>query len=318
MTRSGNRSNTWKRSRSSILREAQRFSGVIGVDYGYLYKKGERTRDVGVRFHVQSKRPLQEITAGQVLPTSLNGLPCDVLQASYSLCASPLASCDPIQPGVSVGNLNQFSTGTLGLLVTDKLTGRPAILSNWHVLCGSTQANPGDVLIQPGAQHMGTRPPRPIARLERWLPLATGFDAAIGLLDPGVNWKQELFGTLIVIKGIVNPKHGMKLAKFGSMSGLTRCVVDGVDGMYTIDYSSCGDVARSMGGIMLRSDPQFQTPEISLEGDSGAVWTDEQGRAVALLFAGEDGRGPTAEYALAHPIERIFDLLQIEPLSAYG
>jgi hypothetical protein len=304
----------WEKARSSILRLSQRYRDVTGVDYGYLYKNGTRTRRVGVRFHVKSKRPLQELAPTQVLPTSVNGLPCDVLQASYSLCASPQDPCNPLQTGVSVGNFTRGSTGTLGLLVRDKLTGRPAILSNWHVLCGSTQAHSGDVLVQPGPLHMGSRPPRPVASLERWLPLATGFDAAIGVLHPEIEWKQELFGTFIAVDGIAEPARGMRLTKFGAMSGFTHGVVDGVDGAYVIDYSGCGDVARSMDGVLLRRDARFPALEISLEGDSGAVWVDAQGRAVALLFAGEDGRGPTAEYALAHPIDRVFALLQVESL----
>ncbi|TXG87260.1 MAG: hypothetical protein E6R14_01695 [Thermomicrobiales bacterium] len=170
------------------------------------------------------------------------------------------------------------------------------------------------MLVQPGPLHTGSRAPRGIARLERWLPLATGFDAAIGVLDPGLQWTHELFDTAINVVGVATPKQGMRLVKFGAMSGLTHGVIDGVDGAYVIDYSSCGDLARSMDGVMLRRDLRVTAPEISLAGDSGAVWVDEQGRAVAMLFAGEDGQGATAEYALAHPIERVFALLQVEPL----
>lgn len=304
----------WDESRASILRLALRYKNVSGVDYGYLYKNDKKTRRLGVRFHVQLKRPLQDLEPSEVLPTSLKGLQCDVLQATYSIYRSPQDLCNPLLSGVSVGNFNRSSTGTLGLIVRDRLTGSPAILSNWHVLCGSTQARPGDVLVQPGPLHIGSRPPRKVARLERWLPLATGFDAAIGLLNPEIQWDKALFNSSIIIKGIATPTKGMRLGKFGAVSGFTRCVVDGIGGSYVIDYSGCGDVPRSMDGVMLRRDPQFQEPEVSLSGDSGAVWLDTRGRAVALLFAGEDGRGPTAEYALAHPIERVFELLQVEPL----
>lgn len=147
-----------------------------------------------------------------------------------------------------------------------------------------------------------------------WLPLATGLDVAVGLLEPGIEWKQELFNTFIAVSGMATPKQGAPLTKFGAMSHLTYGKVDGVDGAYVIDYSGYGDLVRAMDGIMLRIDPKFPTQEISLQGDSGAVWVDKQGRAVALLFAGGDSCGPTAEYALAHPVERIFELLQVEPL----
>jgi hypothetical protein len=314
MTRTGVDLATWETARSSILRLAQRHAGVTGVDYGYLYRNGVRTRRRGVRFHVQTKLPVEELAATQVLPSTIAGLPCDVLQAAYSPSASPQGPCHPLQLGVSIGNLDQDSTGTLGLLVRDRLSGKAAILSNWHVLCGSTQARVGNVLVQPGPRHMGSGAPRPVAQLERWLPPSTGLDAAIGLLEPGVLWEQALFGGLIAVKGVVSPRLGMKLAKFGAMSNLTQGVVDGARGAYVIDYSACGDGVRAMDGVRLTRDVQSPTDEISLEGDSGAVWVDRSGRAAALHFAGEDGRGPTAEYALAHPIERVFALLHVEPL----
>lgn len=305
----------WEKARSTILRFAQRYEGVGGVDYGYVYKNGIRTRRLGVRFHVRRKLALEEIAPTQVLPSSLHGLPCDVLQASYSLCGSPHDACDPIQPGISVGNFDQHSTGTLGLVVRDRLTGREAILSNWHVLCGSTKAVSGNLLVQPGPRHIGSRSPRVVARLERWLPLSTGLDAAIGLLEPGINWRQELFDSVVAVSGVTAPKAGMELKKFGSTSNLTHGVVDGMTGAYLINYSGYGDVARFMDGIILRGGGQPASQEISLEGDSGAVWVDGKGRAVALLFAGEDGLGPTAEYSLAHPIEKVLNLLQVDPIS---
>lgn len=305
----------WEKARSTILRIAQRYEGVGGVDFGYVYKNGLRTRRLGVRFHVRRKLSLEDIAPNQVLPSSMSGLVCDVLQASYSLCGSPQDACDPMQLGVSVGNFDQHSTGTLGLVVRDKLTGREAILSNWHVLCGSTNAVSGNLLVQPGPGHMGSRSPRVVARLERWLPLNTGLDAAIGLLEPGINWRQELFDSVVAINGMTTPKAGMNLIKFGAMSNLTHGIIDGVTGAYLLDYSGYGDVPRYMDGIMLRGSGEPPSHEISLEGDSGAVWVDKQGRAVAMLFAGEDGLGPTAEYSLAHPIERIFNLLRLEPIS---
>jgi hypothetical protein len=139
-------------------------------------------------------------------------------------------------------------------------------------------------------------------------------DAAIGIRDPAIDATNPLFGSAAPIKGVARPRTGMPLAKFGAMTQFTHGVVDGVDGAYLLDYSGRGDAARQMDGVMIRRDPQFSELEISLEGDSGAVWVDSKRRAVALLFAGEDGVGPTAEYALAHSIERVFSLLQVQPL----
>ncbi|KQP12068.1 hypothetical protein ASF45_32195 [Pseudorhodoferax sp. Leaf265] len=284
------------------------------MDYGYIYKGGQRTRRLGARFHVKLKRPIEEVPASEVLPTSVDGLPCDVIQASYDLLSSPQAICNPVQLGVSVGNLQRGSTGTVGLIVRDMVSGKPVILSNWHVLCGNVQARAGDVLVQPGPHHIGNAAPRPVAHLTRWLPLSTGYDAAIGILDPATNATNNLFGTAVAVKGAAPPRTGMSLIKFGALTRATHGVVDGVNGSYVLDYSGRGDAARQMDGVMIRRDARFPEAEISLEGDSGAIWVDSKNRAVALLFAGEDGVGPTAEYALAHSIDRVFSLLQLQPL----
>lgn len=67
-----------------------------------------------------------------------------------------------------------------------------------------------------------------------------------------------------------------------------------------------------MDGIRLRRDPDYPETEISLAGDFGAVWVNaETGRAVGLHFGGEDSLGPSEEYALAHPIRRVLELLSI-------
>ncbi|WP_422418400.1 hypothetical protein [Pseudomonas sp. GZD-222] len=305
---------TWLESKSAIIRLAQRYEGLTGVDYGYIYKNGFPLKTLGVRFHVRTKQPLSEVSETQLLPTSLYGLKCDVVQASYSICGSPQQPCDPVQPGVSIGNYSRGSTGTLGLLVRDKLTKRPAILSNWHVLYGNMAAGSLDEIIQPGPFHMGSSSPRIVGHPERCLPLSTGIDAAIALLNPETNWDPEIFSGLVKVTGVALPKIGMELEKYGAMTEFTHGVVDGAEGPFSINYSYADDAWRSMDAIRIRVNKKYPEEEISLEGDSGAVWFDAEGRAVALLFAGEDGLGATAEYALAHPIAKVFNLLKVEPI----
>ena len=67
-----------------------------------------------------------------------------------------------------------------------------------------------------------------------------------------------------------------------------------------------------MDGVRLIVDPTAAEDEISLAGDSGAVWVDvATNHAVGLHFAGEDGLGPLAEYALAHSMPRVLSALQL-------
>lgn len=55
---------------------------------------------------------------------------------------------NPIQPGISVSHIDG-TAGTLGGIVYDADTGAPCILSNWHVLHGSS-GETGNVIVQPG------------------------------------------------------------------------------------------------------------------------------------------------------------------------
>src|SRR5262245_35174469 len=163
--------------------------GIQGIDFGFLYANGRRrSRYNGIRFHVRRKLPLNELPASVLLPEKINSVPCDVIEAAYEPHASAVEAIDPIQPGVSVGNVARQSTGSLGALVRDLSSGSLCVLSNWHVLCGSVQAISGEPISQPGPRHLGNRPPRVVARLLRWSDLSHGIDAAVGLVDPQIGF----------------------------------------------------------------------------------------------------------------------------------
>lgn len=291
-------------------RSINRLAGVNGVDFGLTYKNGLSRGRYGVRFHVEKKVPLDQLKSEQRIPDKLNEVPCDVVEASYQLHGqSPRTAFDPIRPGISVGNLPRNKTGTLGLIVADRETGDRCILGNWHVLAGSSQSISGEVITQPGPRHLGSNPPRIIAELLRWTDLSHGYDAAVAKVKENVASINLGLGTEISPINLAEATVRMKLVKNGVSSGLTNAVVDGVEGTYKVTYDG---VERWMDGIRLVPDTDGSVDEVSLEGDSGAVWFDPVKRtAVALHFAGEDGLGPLAEYGLAHPIIRVFDLLDI-------
>jgi len=298
---------------SKALRLGRARTGVVGVDYGFVYQHDERLKKRGIRFHVAQKLPLTELPPEHVLPSELDDVRCDVVEARYSLHGNPREQCDPLQLGVSVGNVQRFTTGTMGYCVRDRYSGRPGFVSNWHVLCGSPDARASEPISQPGPMHQGTSPARIAATVERFTALDVGCDAALALLVPGVEQGQSLFENGLGISGSELPRLGTHLLKFGATSLLTHGLIDGVDGSYQVDYSAFGDTKRWIDGIRIVVDPAHPEPEISLAGDSGAAWVNPETRkAVAMHFGGEDGLGPTAEYALALPIRRVLELLDLE------
>jgi hypothetical protein len=303
---------SWQASLAAAKRLALRFPGVTGVDYGYKYNSGVRTAQLCVRFHVSRKRPLDALRPHEVLPTEIGAVDCDVVQARYAPHASPRMRVDPLRPGVSIGNVARRSTGTLGAIVREAGSGRLCLLSNWHVLCGALGAQPGETISQPGPLHLGSGPARPVASLERWLDLRQGCDVAIAVLSAGVANDGSIFDIGIHIGGVEEPSLGLVLVKAGAASGVTHAMIDGIDGAFELDYSGYGDQKRWMDGCRLVPDPDRRDDEISVVGDSGAIWINPETQgAVALHVAGEDGVGPTAEYAIAHPLSRIFGLLDL-------
>ncbi|MGC2494113.1 hypothetical protein [Candidatus Binatus sp.] len=306
--------------RTEALAHAKRIAmavGVTGVDFGVIYKGGQRTRRLGIRFHVAVKQHPTSLTAAQILPRELLGFPCDVIQAKYSAhdgsSLTPRSQFDPIRPGISIGNVQRTTTGTLGAIVHDSSSGgAPCLLSNWHVLCAAADCAAGEAISQPGSFDAGTSPARVVAQLLRWANLSHGCDAAIAVLDKDAHSASEPFGLDLTMAGVVEPQLNMKVVKSGLSSGVTHALVDGLGGSYSIDYTAFGDQVRFMDGIHLVTDPDHADQDISLEGDSGAVWIDPQtNSAVALHFGGEDGLGPLANYALAHPLSQVMTLLNI-------
>jgi hypothetical protein len=301
------------------LNQAKRLAfgvpGIRGVDFGTMYRKG-RVRSVrsGIRFHVAQKLPPGELSKERLLPKAIDGSSCDVIQASYEPHAvRPTDPFDPLQPGISIGNLTRQSTGSLGAFVRDVQGGRPCMLSNWHVLAGSTAAAIGDPISQPGPRHLEANPARPVAQLLRWTDLSHGVDAALAAVEQNVATDGLPFGLTKAAVGVAEPAVGMRVVKSGVITGVTHAIVDGIEGSFPMNYSAFGDTQRWMDGIRLVVDPAARVDEISLRGDSGAIWIDvATNLAVGLHFAGEDGLGPLAEYALAHPLPRVLNMLRAE------
>ncbi len=299
------------------LTEAKRLvrslDGVTAVDYGVAYKNGKPTDRLSLRFHVGRKKPMRELKAHQRVPRSIADVPVDVLATGYRLHApGPKSVNDVLRPGISVGNLRSKTTGTLGALVRDNGTGGLCILSNWHVLCGDTDAAAGDRISQPGPMDLGSNPAHEVALLERWCRLSEQVDAAVARLAAGGATELQLFGTDIRPAGTVAPAIGMRVLKSGAVTNVTRAIVDGIGGSYRMDYAQFGDGPRWIAGFRLVPDPAFPVPALSLEGDSGALWVEADGyRAVGLHFAGEDDDSPLNDYALAQPIEDVLAKLGV-------
>lgn len=138
----------------------RKYSGrptVTGVDLGYKWVDGKRTKTLAVRIHVREKHGLRALNARETFPRQINGVPVDVIEAVYENSAggSLRTRVGSLRPSVSVGRLDD-GAGTLGMFVLDeRAPGEVGILSAAHVLFAAA-GGPGDSIIQAGRDDGGT------------------------------------------------------------------------------------------------------------------------------------------------------------------
>lgn len=305
---------------NTVMRKAHRLYGhrssFSGADVGYVWRGEDRTDEIGVRIHVKRKIPLGEIAAEEVLPTEIDGIPIDIIEGPYRIAPESgtgqnIRRVSHILGGVSVGR-RDMRTGTAGALVIDQISGRPSILSNWHVLAGPT-ARRGDAILQPGLLDDPREVDDPVAALSRWILDADG-DAAIAQLTETRPWLPTQIGTHLVGGKIRDSRLGEILSKVGRTTGETSAKVDG-EGIYRLTYEVApGRVeARDIHGFKLvsRTPGNPDNEELSASGDSGAAWINPgTGDVVGLHFAGETSLDPRAEHAIACNMSRVAERLQ--------
>src|SRR3989454_6254543 len=173
---------------------------VVGVGLGTKVTKGKATtRQPCVRFYVDRKLGETAIPPEFVLPSTVNGVPTDVIETGRFL-AQPAAvpvqqrRQRPASPGCSIGF--QFTGAKAGFVMAGTFGAVVAagsvryILSNNHVLADENSLPIGSAIFQPGLLDHGKVSTDQIARLTRFVPLKAGaanvVDAAIaGAGDSG-------------------------------------------------------------------------------------------------------------------------------------
>ncbi|WP_409328731.1 hypothetical protein [Trujillonella humicola] len=217
----------------------------------------------------------------------------------------------PLRPGLSVGH-PAVTAGTLGGFV--RHGGRPAILSNNHVLAAGGAALPGDAALQPGPADRGTAADR-VARLTAFERFSGGrdlVDAAVAALDEGVEHDPAAYpgGPLaaVVAHGEeVDPDEAVE--KIGRTTGHTRGRITAVevDGV-AVQYD---DAVHTFDGQI---EIEGTAGTFSAGGDSGSViWRSSDRAPLALLFAGSEvGGAHGGGVTYASPLSTVLDVLGVQ------
>ncbi|HEY6926213.1 MAG TPA: hypothetical protein VI653_22205 [Steroidobacteraceae bacterium] len=196
----------------------------------------------------------------------------------------------PLLIGTGIVNARVNEPGTIGLFGQDG-DGHLWLISCYHVLCDSGLGPyvQDDPIYQPAAAVAGNQ-----VATTRATKAARDLDCAAAIVQPGIAAMQRALG-LGDIRGLIAPRAGMRVAKVGAVGGLTEGVI----------------VQIPDSTVTIRADPSFP-PEygLSLPGDSGAVWIEQETGGVVALHRGMS----TPQMAVAVAIEAVLARLQLVPL----
>ena len=197
-------------------------------------------------------------------------------------------------------------------------SGKPHLLSNWHVLQGAN-GSIGDDIVQPGPYDNGDLAANQIGRLAR-SHLGLAGDCAIATVEHR-RFSDEVLELNVVPTRAAKAELGDRVVKSGRTTGVTYGMVSRVGVVVNLDYGGSVGVQR-IGGFEVHPNPAKPpaTGEISAPGDSGSVWLIDADVAdrdsgsdvvVGLHFAGEVDPDPAAEHALACNIHSVLQKLEV-------
>jgi hypothetical protein len=212
----------------------------------------------------------------------------------------------PLRPGASVGHY-RITAGTIGCFVrTGK---RTFILSNNHVLADENDGSKGDEIIQPGDIDGGRRPRDVVATLaafERLRPRGpNSMDCAVALVLDGVESDDRPLGMRNHLHPDPEaPEDGDRVEKVGRTTGHTK-------GRVTAFEVDDVVVRYDLGNVRFNDQIEISASRgpFSAGGDSGSlIFTSQDRKPYALLFAGSDSGGPSGTgVTYANPIGPVLD-----------
>ena len=223
----------------------------------------------------------------------------------------------PVPIGVSTGNYQDVSAGTIACRVVDAATNVYA-LSNTHVfaprnISGSSEV--GDIVTQPGLYDVPSHvydPSLYLGQVTAYKPIngsifaTNDIDAAIALTDSnklGTSTPTSLDGYGVPNKTTKAAALNMAVQKFGRTTLLTKGTITGINATMAVGYAN-NWYAWFSGQIIVQSTGAFVLP-----GDSGSlvVTDDASANPVGLLFAGNSN----GTMAIVNPIDKVLNYFKV-------
>jgi hypothetical protein len=204
----------------------------------------------------------------------------------------------PVPTGVSVGNRNEASSGTIGAIVTRG--GYRYMLSNNHVLARSNAAQLGEAIVQPGRADAYN--PTQIGVLSGYKPITFGsttnqFDAAVAqITTSNTAWTVNNYYRPSTY--IRTPYVGLAVKKVGRTTGYTTGTIAATNVTLQVGYP---------GGVATFTNQIYVASSFIQAGDSGSLMVSNSGNyPVGLNFAG----GTNASFA--NPITPVMQYFGVQ------
>lgn len=219
----------------------------------------------------------------------------------------------PLGIGASVGHV-KGSGGTVGFFATRRSDKKLGLVSNNHVIALEDQARPNTSIIHPSNCDGGGKK---IASLDGDFPplqqrgTRLEVDCAFAVLGAKVDADLATLGEneeLSEEPGVAT--SGIEVRKIGRTTRRTIGYISAADfDTLTVHEYSFG-AADFVNQIEIRSIKETQP--FCLDGDSGSLVYDVEGRAIGLLFASTLAENSNIALHYANPIEAVLEALQVD------
>jgi endonuclease G, mitochondrial len=303
---------------------------INSVGIAYKEKNGLQTDQLCIRFSVPKKAVLDDLKTNKIspIPSELTYLgqriAVDVvervfppIQKATTVVNKRIGKINPIQPGISISGEGIWP-GTIGLIVKDKTNQAPMVLSNWHVLKGTSGTTPNNVQQPSAIDWQGSPSAILIGNFKRHH-LGLNGDCAISSIDAqkrGID--TTIYDLAIKPKSILSNQAialRMKVVKSGRTTGVTFGEINAINLKITYNYA-VGAVMMNTFEIKANASKQNK-PQGNLvcdSGDSGSAWlidAQQTNGTVVGLHCGHSEAGPV-RYANACYIDAVFKALNID------
>ena len=328
------------------LHAFQQDNNIIGAAFGRRIAHGEITNEPAMVIYVAKKVSRNYLPLSRVLPRRMyiggDYVDVDVIETGPLYPLTFNARERPATLGISIGNANEASAGTLGAVVIDNTDKSRCILSNNHVMARENAAMLGEMIVQPGVYDGGGSPLDDIATLKRFvtinssgntvdcaiaemikgavnnqvhnniIPVASSDHPAVGLLfagscnrmimNPINNVLSQLNISFPTVNATATAEIGMNVEKVGRTTEYTTSTILEIDASVTIAYT--------FGNASF--DHQITTAWMDNAGDSGSlVYKGGAGGSVDQCGSGTCGSSSSATNLLGVNLDVERDLARV-------